>query len=107
MLKRFFNIFIQKPAQELQEDKRAWLKDINDKNCGLHDLRDIRYVTMICNYQLVRELEGFKCSGLRGQRPDFLLLEQIVDRIADAVREIRHYMIRSAHRIRQIRLRRM
>lgn len=53
------------------------------------------------------QLEGFKCSGLRGQRPDFLLLEQIVDRIADAVREIRHYMIRSAHRIRQIRLRRM
>jgi len=38
---------------------------------------------------------------------NILLLEQIVDRIADAVREIRHYMIRSAHRIRQIRLRRI
>lgn len=48
-------------------------------------------------------LEDFKCRGIRGQKPDFILLEQIVDRMADAVREIRHYMISSQEQTKKIK----
>lgn len=50
-----------------ETDKRAWLKDLNDKNHGLHDLTDVRYAAMICNYHLIREQKALEllCDTIR------------------------------------------
>lgn len=69
-----------------------------EENCGLHDLRDIRYVTMICNYQLVREQKALEllCDTLRvlkvsneaGEKDVLTAL-----RLIDDLRQIRNMML--------------
>lgn len=71
---------------------------MNDKNHGLHDLTDVRYAAMICNYHLIREQKALEllCDTIRvlkvseeaGEKDLLTAL-----RLRDDLRQIRNMMM--------------